>query len=115
MRASCINEITVTPVPAFYRKEIGKNAFRDNIGKSRLEWLVRARTDSGFEGLTIANRYMRGFSDFFNKGGTVGGLLSDLGEVFLGKHTDEFLEVSGGRVSKPTIPPCIFRTSRVRD
>ena len=99
MRSSCINEITVTPVPAFYRKEVGKNANRDNIGRSRLEWLVRARTDGGFEGLTIANRYMREFSDFFNNGGTVGGLLNVLSEVFLGKHTDEFLEVSGGRVT----------------
>ena len=104
MRSSRINEITVTPIPAFYRKEVGKNAFRDNIGKSCLEWLVRARTDSGFEGLTIANRYMHEFSDFCNSGGTVRGLLDVLSEVFLGKHTDEFLEVSSGYV-KGVKPP----------
>ena len=105
MRSSCINEITVTPIPAFYRKEVGKNALKDNFGKSRLEWLVRARTDSGFEGLAIANLYMREFSDFFNNGGTVRGLLNVLSEVFLGKHTDEFLEVIGGRVTgvKPSV------------
>ena len=38
-----ITEISVTPVPSYYRKELGKNAFADNIGKQRLEWIVRAR------------------------------------------------------------------------
>ena len=54
-----ITEISVTPVPSYYPKELGKNAFSDNIGKQRLEWIVRARTDGGVEGVTIANRSVR--------------------------------------------------------
>jgi L-alanine-DL-glutamate epimerase-like enolase superfamily enzyme len=74
----------------------------DNIGKNRLEWLVRARTEGGLEGLTIANKFMRDFSDFHATQGTVAGLLDLLREVFLGRRTDEFLEVSGGRVTDVT-------------
>jgi hypothetical protein len=54
-----ITEITVTPIPSHYRKELGKNAYIDNIGTQRLEWVVRAKTDGGIEGVTIANRFMR--------------------------------------------------------
>ena len=31
MASQLINEISVTPVPVFYRKELGKNAFGDNM------------------------------------------------------------------------------------
>ncbi len=104
MSANRITEISVTPIASFYRKELGKNAYGDNIGASRTEWLVRARTDGGLEGLTIANRYMRQFTDFNHEQGTVKGLMDALREVFLGKRVDEFLEVSGGRVvgAKPS-------------
>ncbi len=94
-----ITQISVTPVPVWYRKEVGKNSRMDNVGKNRLEWLVRARTDGGLEGLTIANRFMREFSDFNSTQGTVAGLLDLLREVFLGRRTDEFLEVSDGTVA----------------
>jgi D-galactarolactone cycloisomerase len=96
--AGRIETISVTPVPAFYRGELGKSSGSDNIGKSCLEWLVRARTNSGVEGLTVANAYMREFTDFHHSEGTVKGLLEVLEEVFLGRRTDGFLEISDGRV-----------------
>ena len=34
MTSQMINEISITPIPVFYRKELGKNAYGDNIGKS---------------------------------------------------------------------------------
>ena len=80
MTSQLITEISVTPIPVFYRKELGKNAYGDNIGTSRLEWLVRARTDGGLEGLTIANRYMRPFVDFYKPEGTLAGLVQLLRE-----------------------------------
>ena len=51
MDSQIMKEISVTPVPVWYRKEPGKNARGDNIGKCHLEWLVRARTDGGLQGL----------------------------------------------------------------
>lgn len=99
MTSQRISEISVTPVPVFYRKELGKNAFGDNIGRSRLEWIVRARTTGGLEGLTIANRYMRQFVGFHKPDGTVAGLMQLLKESLLGRRVDEFLEVSGGRAA----------------
>ena len=99
MVAQRITEISVTPVPAYYRKEIGKNSRREDVGRSRLEWMVRARTDGGIEALTIANRFMGEFTGFDSSQGTVGGLLDLLREVFLGLRTDEFLETSGGVVT----------------
>ena len=93
-----IIELDVTPIPVHYRKELGKNAYGENIGRERTEWLVRARTEYGQEGLTIANRFMRQFNGFDSSEGTVRGLVSLLREVFLGQRVDEFLEVSDGRV-----------------
>ena len=98
MSAQRITEISVTPIPVYYRKEVGRNSRGENIGRNRLEWLVRARTDGGLEGLTIANRFMREFSGFDSTQGTVSGLLDLLREVFLGSRTDEFLQVSEGKV-----------------
>ena len=99
MTAQQITEISVAPIPVWYRKELGKNSRVDNIGLNRIEWLVRARTDGGSEGLTIANRFMRGFTSFHDTQGTVAGLLDLLGEVFLGRRTDEFLEAAEGKVT----------------
>lgn len=88
-----ITEVSVTPVPSHYRKELGKNAYIDNIGKQRLEWVVRARTSDGVEGVSIANRFMRE--------GSVEGLLRLLKESLLGKEVDSLLEVSDGVVTGP--------------
>ena len=96
MTAQRITEISVTPVPVLYRKELGRNSNRDNIGTFNTEWLVRARTDGGLEGLTIANRYMRVFNGFLQPQGRMEGLVALLRETFLGKRTDEFLEMDGG-------------------
>lgn len=105
MASQRITEISITPTPVFYRKEIGKNAYADNIGSSRLEWLIRARTEGGLEGLTIANRFMRQFSDFHTSDGTIAGLIIALREVFLGRRVNEFLHVSEGCVTgvKPAV------------
>lgn len=92
-----ITEITVTPIPAHYHKMVGRPAFAENIGSQRTEWLVRARTDGGLEGLTIANRFMQVFNGFHSPEGTVRGLASLLREVFLGRRVDEYLEVIDGR------------------
>ena len=106
MTSQRITRISVTPVPVWYRKEVGRNSRGENVGRSRLEWLVRARTDGGLEGLTIANKFMSRFSGFHATEGTVAGLLDLLREVFLGRGTDELLEVSAGVVTgvKPSAP-----------
>ena len=88
-----ITEISVTPVPSHFRKELGKNAFKDNIGKQRLEWVVRARTDGGAEGVTIANRAMRQ--------GRVEDLLKLLKASLLGREVDSLLRVQDGVVTGP--------------
>lgn len=98
MTAQRITEITVTPVKVAYRKELGRNSNRENIGVNNIEWLVRARTDGGLEGVTIANRYMREFSGFIDPVGRMEGLEALLRETFLGKRTDEFLEMDSGVV-----------------
>ncbi len=98
MPGQTITEISVTPVPVHYRKELGRNSRGENMGRERTEWLVRARTDGGIEGLTIANRFMREFTGFDSSEGTVRGLAALLRESLLGKRVDEFLDVSGGRV-----------------
>ena len=45
-----ITRVSVTHIPVAYRKEVGKNAYIDNIGLTRSEWLGRVGTDSGLEG-----------------------------------------------------------------
>jgi L-alanine-DL-glutamate epimerase-like enolase superfamily enzyme len=96
MTAQRITEISVTPVKVAYRKELGRNSNRENIGANNIEWLVRARTDGGLEGLTIANRYMRVFNGFLRPMGRMEGLMALLQETFIGKQTDEFLEMESG-------------------
>ena len=96
MASQRITEISVTPIPAYFPHEIGRNAYNWGHGTTGLEWLVRARTDGGIEGLTIGQRFMGMAGD-----GSVEGLMNLLKEVFLGHRVDEFLKVSGGRVIGP--------------
>lgn len=96
MASQRITEISITPIPAYFPHEIGRNAYSWEQGITTLEWLVRTRTEGGLEGLTIGQRYMSMLGD-----GSVEGLVRLLKEVFLGRRVDEFLEVSGGRVIGP--------------
>lgn len=93
MAADIITQASVAPAPAWYAKELGKNAYADNIGSMRLEWVVRIRTAGGIEGLTIANGYMR------RPEASVQSLLGLLRELFVGRRTTDLLNVSGGRVT----------------
>jgi L-alanine-DL-glutamate epimerase-like enolase superfamily enzyme len=93
-----IIELSVTPIPVHFRKELGRNSRNENISRERTEWLVRAKTEYGSEGLTIANTFMSRFNGFDSSEGTTRGLVSLLRETFLGRRVDEFLEVSDGRV-----------------
>ena len=93
MAAEKITRVSLTHIPVSYRKEVGKNAYIDNIGRSRSEWLVRVQTDSGLEGLTLANRFMRG------PDGTVAALLDTLKEALIGRTTDELLVLDGDQVT----------------
>jgi len=95
MAADVITQASVTPVPAWYAKELGKNAYADNIGSMRLEWVVRIRTAGGVEGLTIANSYMR------RPDASVASLLSLLRELFLGRKASELVSMNGKAVVGP--------------
>ena len=86
-----IESVTVTPVPSSYQKELGKNAYIDNIGTQRLEWVVRARSSSGAEGISIANRMMRE--------GSVESMLAHIRGALLGREVDQLLEISDGVVT----------------
>lgn len=89
MPSQKITEITVTPVPAYYPHDIAGNAYMENLGTTRLEWLVRARTDGGIEGLGNAKRGWQ----------SVQQLIGVLDEALLGRRIDELLEVSDGCVT----------------
>ena len=103
-----ITEISVTPIPSYYPKELGKNAFSDNIGTQRLEWIVRARTDGGIEGVTSANRAMGR--------GRVEDLLKLLKTSLLGREVDSLLQVQNGVVTGPgTEVARTFRSNRWMD
>ena len=91
-----ITEISVTPIPAYFPHEIGRNARNAGHGISGIEWLVRATTEGGIEGLTIANAFMSNLGEH-----SVEDLMKLLKEVFLGIHIDDLLEISDGRVVKP--------------
>ena len=95
-----ITEISVTPIPAYFPHEIGRNARNTGHGISGIEWLVRAKTDGGIEGLTIANTFLSNLG-----GNSVDDLLIILKEVFLGIRICDLLEVSNGRVIKPKPGP----------
>ena len=53
MTSQRITEISVTPIPARYPHEIARNAYNWGHGSIGIEWLTRARTDGGVEGLAI--------------------------------------------------------------
>ncbi len=89
--AEIIESVSVTPIPSSYQKELGKNAYIDNIGTQRLEWVVRARSSSGAEGISIANRLMRE--------GTVESMLAHIKGALLGREVDQLLEISDGVVT----------------
>jgi len=91
MASERIESVTVTPIPSSYRKELGKNAYIDNIGTQRLEWVVRARSTSGAEGISIANRMMRE--------GTVETMLAYIKGALLGREIDDLLEITNGVVT----------------
>lgn len=87
-----ISEITVAPVPARHWTELGRNAYTpEGLGETRTEWLVRARTSGGVEGLANARHTVAA------EGGNVAGLVADLREVFLGRKVDSLLDIAEGR------------------
>jgi L-alanine-DL-glutamate epimerase-like enolase superfamily enzyme len=92
MSAERVIEISLTPVPFRFPRVIGANAYAEMHGAGRNEWLVRARTNAGNEGLSNAARFFR------RDDATVEGLLALLREVVLGRSVDEFLELDGDRV-----------------
>ena len=91
MSSEIIESVSVTPIPSSYQKELGKNAYIDNIGTQRLEWVVRARSSSGAEGISIANRMMRE--------GSVESMLEYIKCALLGREVDQLLEISDGVVT----------------
>ena len=93
MPPEVIQSVSVTPIPSSYQKELGKNAYADNRGTQWLEWVVRAKSTSGAEGITIANRFMRQ--------GTVAELLEYLKGALLGREVGGLLEVTDGVVTGP--------------
>ena len=73
--ADTINEISVAPIPARHWTELGRNAYTpEGLGETRTEWLVRARTTSGVEGLANARQSVSA------EGGNVANLVADLRE-----------------------------------
>jgi D-galactarolactone cycloisomerase len=91
MSSEIIESVSLTPIPSSYQKELGKNAYIDNIGTQRLEWVVRARSSSGAEGISIANRMMRE--------GSVESVLAYIKAALLGREVDQLLEISDGVVT----------------
>lgn len=90
--AEWINEIAVAPIPARHWTELGRNAYTpEGLGETRTEWLVRARTTGGVEGLANARQSVSA------EGGSVARLVADLREVFLGRSVDSLLEIADGR------------------
>ena len=82
MSAERVIEISLTPVPFRFPRVIGANAYAEMHGAGRNEWLVRARTNAGNEGLSNAARFFR------RDDATVEGLLALLREVVLGRLTN---------------------------
>jgi galactonate dehydratase len=91
MSSEIIESVSITPIPSSYQKELGKNAYIDNIGTQRIEWVVRARSSSGAEGISIANRMMRE--------GSVESMLAYIKGALLGREVDQLLEISEGVVT----------------
>lgn len=91
-----INEITIIPVPAIYPHELGRNSRNMEIGRSVLEWVIRANTSGGATGFTIAQQFMSP-----RNGGTVSELVSLLRETFLGQKVGDLLLFDGDVVVGP--------------
>ena len=91
-----INEITIIPVPAIYPHELGRNSRNMEIGRSVLEWVIRANTSGGTTGFTIAQQFMSP-----RNGGTVSELVSLLRETFLGQKVGDLLLFEGDVVVGP--------------
>ena len=53
MTSQRITEISVTPIPARYPMKSLGTPTTGGHGSIGIEWLIRARTDSGVEGLAI--------------------------------------------------------------
>ncbi|MEE8046729.1 MAG: hypothetical protein V3T49_07815, partial [Dehalococcoidia bacterium] len=81
MPSERIESVTLTPSPPSYQTELGKNAYIETFGTQRLEWVVRARSTSGAEGISIANRMMRE--------GTVESTLAYIKGALLGREVDD--------------------------
>ena len=94
MASQRITEISVTPVPSYFPHEIGRNAYNWGHGTTGIEWLIRARTDGGIEGVAQG----KGGMSWVGESG-VQDLMNLLKDVYLGKRIDDFLNVSGGRVT----------------
>ncbi|MDE2868396.1 MAG: hypothetical protein OXR64_07665 [Chloroflexota bacterium] len=89
--ADTIDQITLAPIPARHWTELGRNAYTpEGLGETRTEWLVRARTTGGVEGLANARQRVSA------EGGSVARLVADLREVFLGRSVDSLLEIADG-------------------
>ena len=87
MTSQRITEISVTPIPARYPHEIARNAYNWGHGSIGIEWLTRARTDGGVEGLAIN----KGHLGAIGRDGSVADAMNQLKAVFLGKRLDELL------------------------
>ena len=86
-----IDQIILAPVPARHWTELGRNAYTpEGLGETRTEWLVRARTTGGVEGLANARHTVA------VEGGSVARLVAELREVFLGRPVASLLEISNG-------------------
>ena len=96
-----VNRVSVTPITNVYPHEIGANAFLPGRSRVGIEWLVRAHTNGGLEGLTIANK-------FFSSNGTnsVEELMHLLKEVFIGRQISDLLDISNGEVIGPSGKTC---------
>ena len=64
----------------------------DLSGQQRIEWVVRAKTDSGVEGVVIANRFMRE--------GSVDGLLKLLRDEVAGLDVDSLLQIAWQEIAE---------------
>ena len=96
MDSEKVSQISITPIPTYYRQEIGRNSTRDNIGLSKTEWILRAKTDAGNEGIVNAARFMNQPQNNLEK------LSGTLREIFLGFDVKDFFTVdTKGEITCP--------------
>ena len=96
MSDSIINSISVIPVTATYPHELGRNSRNMEVGRSVLEWIVKADTSDGSSGLTIAQQFMSP-----RNGGRVSELVLLLQETLMGKRVTDLLLLDGDVVVGP--------------